>query len=65
MAYSERQIKAWIVATAATLADDGVVTDEVIQSVEQTFTENPDVPNQIVEEVIPVLQEEVEKVSGI
>lgn len=64
MAYSERQIKAWIVATAATLADDGVVTDEVIQSVEQTFTENPDVPNQIVEEVIPVLQEEVDKVTG-
>lgn len=64
MAYSERQIKAWIVATAATLAEDGVVTDEVIQSVEQTFTENPDVPNQIVEEVIPVLQEEVEKVTG-
>lgn len=64
MAYSERQIKAWIVATAATLAEDGVVTDEVIQPVEQTFTENPDVPNQIVEEVIPVLQEEVDKVTG-
>lgn len=65
MTYSERQIKAWIVATAATLAEDGVVTDEVTQSVEQTFTDNPDVPNQIVEEVIPVLQEEVEKISGI
>lgn len=44
MTYSERQIKAWIVATAATLAEDGVVTDEVTQSVEQTFTDNPDVP---------------------
>lgn len=62
MIYSERQVKAWIVATAATLSEDGVVTDEVIQSVEQTFTENPDVPNSVIDEMLPILQEEVDKV---
>ena len=62
MTYSERQIKAWIVATAATLAEDGVVTDEVKQTVEQAFIENPVVSDKIVNQVIPVLQEEVDKV---
>ena len=59
MTYSERQLKAWIVATAATLAEDGVVTEEIKQTVEQTFIENPVVPNEVVEQVVPVLQEEV------
>lgn len=62
MIYSERQVKAWIVATAATLSEDGVVTDEIKQSVEQTFTENPDVPNSVIDEMLPILQEEVDKV---
>lgn len=62
MTYSERQLKAWITATAATLSEDGVVTNEVKQSVEQTFLENPDVPNKIVEEMLPILQEEIDKV---
>lgn len=62
MNFTERQVKAWIVATAATLAEDGVVTPEVAQEVEEKFLEEPTVPNEVVAEVIPVLQEEVNKV---
>jgi len=62
MNFTERQVKAWIVATAATLAEDGVVTPEVAQEVEDQFLEDPAVPNEVVAEVIPVLQEEVDKI---
>jgi hypothetical protein len=62
MNFTERQVKAWIVATAATLAEDGVVTPEVAQEVEEKFLEEPAVPNEVVAEVITVLQEEVNKV---
>lgn len=61
MEFTERQLKAWIVATAAQLAEDGVVTEEVTQTVEETFLENPVVPDDVVAQVIPVLQEEVTK----
>lgn len=64
MAYTERQIRAWMAATAASLSIDGVVTDEIKDEVEQVFIENPAVPDEIVAEVIPVLQEEVDKVVG-
>jgi hypothetical protein len=62
MNFTERQVKAWIVATAATLAEDGVVTPELTQEVEDQFLEDPAVPNEVVAEVIPVLQEEVDKI---
>jgi len=48
MNFTERQVKAWIVATA--------------QEVEEKFIEEPAVPNEVVAEVIPVLQEEVDKI---